>query len=95
MPRYHRLELTTEQRCELEDALDHHALAHMREKASVLLKIANGLTAAEAAKAIYGLKARDTDTIYSWLKRYEQGGLEALMVQPGRGRKPAFSPSRA
>jgi transposase len=39
------------------------------------------------------LKPRDPDTVYSWIRRYQAEGLDGLLIKPGRGRKPAFSPS--
>jgi hypothetical protein len=39
------------------------------------------------------LRPRDPDTVYAWLDRYQATGVEGLKVHPGRGRKPAFSPS--
>lgn len=85
------LALTSTQRRELEVARDRHPRAHMREKAAVLLKIADGLPAYRAATEAC-LKARTPKTIYSWLDKYEAGGLTALEVAEGRGRKPAFFP---
>jgi len=39
------------------------------------------------------LKRRDPDSVYTWLNRYGEQGFAGLVIQPGRGRKPAFSPS--
>jgi hypothetical protein len=39
------------------------------------------------------LKSLDADTVYGWLKGYRRGGIGALYIRAGRGRKPAFSPS--
>jgi transposase len=64
----------------------------MREIASALLKIADGMSGHAVAKH-GGMKPRDPDTIYSWMDKYEAEGIKGLEVQPGRGRKPAFSPS--
>lgn len=92
MPRILTLHLNTEEQQELEDVRDHHALAHMREKAAGLLKIAAGQNGLQVAQ--HGLlKARDSDTIYRWVARYQAEGIKGLMIRGGRGRKPAFSPS--
>lgn len=92
MPRFLELNLSEAARRELEITRDRHRQAHMREKAAALLKIAEGLSGSEVARRGL-LRPRDTDTIYRWVARYRRGGLAALAVQRGRGRKPAFSPS--
>lgn len=92
MPYIRRLVLTPEQRQELVAARDHHPRPYMREKAAALLKVADGQPAAQVAQTGL-LKAHDPDVVYSWMTRYEQHGLAGLAIQPGRGRKSAFSPS--
>lgn len=92
MPKRRYLHLSDAQRAELEKVRDQHAKAHMREKAAVLLKIANGMTPHHAA-AHAGLKSHQPKSIYAWLNRYEAEGVAGLEVKPGRGRTPAFSPS--
>ena len=92
MPKRRYLQLTEVQRVELEEVRARHPKAHMREKAAVLLKIADGLSPHQAAQE-GGLKAHQAKSIYSWLNRYERHGIIGLEVSPGRGRKPAFSPS--
>lgn len=57
-----------------------------------LLFIADGLTPAHVAKHRL-LRPRDPDTVYTWLKRYQQEGLAGLFIRQGRGRKPAFFPA--
>ena len=91
MPKRRYLKLNEAQKQALEQVRDSHEKAHMREKAAVLLKIAAGMTPHQAALK-GGLKERHPDTIYSWMDKYEAGGIEALQVRSGRGRKPAFSP---
>ena len=91
MPKRRTLSLTDEQRKELEQVRDHHEKAHMREKASILLKIADGMSP-HATSQIGGLKPHHPDTIYKWMDWYESEGIQRLEIQPGRGRKPAFSP---
>ena len=88
------LNLTPEQARELEWARDHHSLPYIRERAAGLLKIHEKQSGRQVA--LNGLlKPHAPDTIYAWVKRYKAGGLEALLVRPGRGRKPSFSPSAA
>ena len=63
----------------------------MRERAAALLKIAEGQSGRQVAH--HGLlKPRGPDTVYEWCTRYKRDGLAGLIVKPGRGRKPAWSP---
>ena len=86
------IELTAEQRRELENARDHHGLAYVRERASAILKIADGMSGRQVALGGL-LKRRRTDTVYDWFHCYEAEELAGLKIKSGRGRKPAFSPS--
>jgi hypothetical protein len=93
MPKQLEITLREDQRAELLEARDHHAKASVREKAAAILKIADErLPAVEVAQHRL-LKRRDDNTVRSWLRRYVHGGLADLLVQAGRGKKPAFSPS--
>jgi len=86
------IELKPEQRRELEQVRDHHEKPYMRERTAAILKIAAGQSGRQVA--LHGLlKRRDPDTVYSWVHGYQAEGLAGLMIKPGRGRKPAFSPS--
>lgn len=92
MSRHRReLILTDEQRSELENVRDHDATPHMRTKATALLLVADGIAAYRITRGLLG-KRLDKDSVYTWLDRYEAGGVINLRVQPGRGRKPAFPP---
>jgi hypothetical protein len=92
MPKPLSIELSAEQRRELEYARDHHKLAYVRERAGAILKIGDGETGRQVA--LHGLlMERDPDSVYTWFHRYQAGGLAGLRIKPGRGRKPAFSPS--
>lgn len=92
MPNPLTIELTSEQRRELEEMRDQHRLAYMRERAAAILKIADGMSGRQVA--LQGLlKKRDPDSVYGWVHRYQAEGIAGLMIRPGRGRKPAFSPS--
>jgi len=88
----HRLELTPAERTELVALRDSAALPYLRERAAALLKIADGGVAAQVARSGL-LRARQPDTVYDWIRRYRAEGLAGLSIRPGRGRKPAFSPS--
>ena len=92
MPRALSLKLSDDERRELEGIRDHHELPYVREKAAALLKIHAGMSGRQVA--LTGLlKRRRPDTIYDWVRRYQAEGVEGLKVRPGRGQKPAFSPS--
>ncbi len=88
-----RLTLTEEQRTALVQLRDRGPKAYLRERAAALVKIADGMSAAAVARSGL-LRRRAPDTIYAWLTRFQAEGLAGLTIRPGRGRKPAFSPSR-
>jgi transposase len=92
MPGQKELTLTAEERRELEALRDTHELPYLRERAAALLKIADGVSGRQVA--LNGLlKSRRPDTIYEWVRRWQNEGLQGLFIRKGRGRKPAFSPS--
>jgi transposase len=92
MPKRRTLDLTPQQHQELVDCRDHHRLPYLRERAAALLFIADGLSPAHVARHRL-FRPRDQDTVYTWLKRYQQDGLAGLFIRKGRGRKPAFFPA--
>ncbi len=80
--------LTIDQRQALEDLRDTSPKPYLRERAGALLKIFGGM--APYAVSQQGLlKVREPDTIYDWLDRYQEQGLEGLISLP---RRKAFSP---
>lgn len=87
-----QLTLTAAQRGELSKLRDTAPLPYLRERAAALLKIADGQSGRGVAQQGL-LRPRDPDTIYTWVKRYQADGITGLTIKPGRGRKPAFSPS--
>jgi hypothetical protein len=87
----HTLELSAEERKELEHARDRDKRAYMRECAAALLKIADGQSANHVAQHALNHR-RDPDTLYRWLSKYKNGGLQALVHKPSGHR--GFSPSR-
>jgi hypothetical protein len=92
MPKPLTIVLNKDQRQELEMARDHHLRPYVRERAAAILKIADGKSGRQVAQ--HGLlKRRDPDTVYAWVHAYQAKGLVGLSIKPGRGRKPAFSPS--
>jgi transposase len=92
MPNPLVIQLTREQRAELEQVRDHHALSYVRERAAAILKVAQGYSGREVARHRL-LKPHWPDTIYEWIRRYLSEGVAGLLIRPGRGRKSAFSPS--
>jgi len=92
MSHHCRMELSDSERDALEQIRDHHPLPYVRERAAAILKMASGLTAKFVAE--FGLlKPHDPDTLGGWRHRFLEEGVAGLKVKPGRGRKPAFSPS--
>ena len=86
------IRLTAEERRELEGMRDHAEKPYQRERAAAILKVAQGIPAAWVARDGL-LRARDPDSVYAWLNRFQAEGRKGLGIRPGRGRKPAFSPS--
>ncbi len=76
---------------ELEQVRDHHSLAYVRVKAAGILKVRQGQSMRQVAKSGL-LKSVRRETVKAWIVRYQHDGVAGLLVQPGRGRKPAFSP---
>jgi transposase len=84
--------LTTAERAELTRLRDIAPEPYLRERAAALLKVADGMSAARVAREGL-LRVRKPDTVYAWIDRFVEEGIEGLRVRKGRGRKPAFSPS--
>ena len=92
MPRAYQLTLSEEQRAELKKARNTHPKAYVRERAAAILKVADGQSVRQVA--LHGLlKPREPETVSGWIARYLAEGVKGLLVRPGAGRKPAFSPS--
>jgi hypothetical protein len=88
----HRLELTPDQHAELVHLRDRAPQPYLRERAAGLLQIAAGRSAHAVAQRGL-LRRRQAPTVLAWLHRYQAAGVAGLAIRPGRGRKPAFSPS--
>ncbi len=92
MSRCSAIELSDSERQDLERIRNHSPRPYMRERAAAILKMADGLTAKFIAE--FGLlKPHDPDTLGDWRHRFLEEGVAGLKIKPGRGRKPAFSPS--
>jgi hypothetical protein len=93
MPKVTKLCLTAEQVEELTTARNRHPKAYVREKAAAILKVNQGQSIRQVA--LHSLhKSRSEHTVKSWIVGYLAGGIAALLVKTGRGRKPAFFPPR-
>ena len=86
------LRLSVETGWELQRMRDTHPLPYVCERAGALLKVAAGHSGREVALQM-GIRPRQEDTVYTWVHRYQLAGVAGLLIKPGRGRKPAFSPS--
>ncbi len=90
MAKHHKLELSETDHQKLVELRDKGKPAYLRERAAALLKINEGLSPHKVARKAL-LKERDPDTVYTWLRRYKENGIQGLFQKPGRGRKPAYS----
>jgi len=70
---------------------DHAARPYLRERAAVLLAVAQGASIRRAAQHA-GLKGHAADTVCAWVARYRAEGVGGLRIRKGRGRKPAAFP---
>ncbi len=92
MPKPLEIKLEPAERAKLERVLKTHSKPYLRERVAAILKISAGLSGREVA--LHRLnQPHAPDTVYDWIARYLQEGLEGLLIREGRGRKPAFSPS--
>ena len=92
MAQRRKLVLTNDVRTTLERWRDKADKPYLRERAAAILKIAAGMSPHHVAMTGL-LKPRKPDTVYGWLDRFEDTGSDGLIIRPGRGRKPAFSPA--
>ncbi len=91
MPKILTVCLTPEQEKQLERIRDTDERPYMRERAAAILKVASGMSGHQVA--LNGLlRSRDPDTVYHWIHSYQVEGVDGLPIEPGRGRKPAYSP---
>lgn len=93
MPKVYRISLTDEQQAELETARRLHPKPYVRERAAAILKVAAGWSLRQTAY-VGLLKRHAPETIKEWCERYLAEGMSGLNIRSGRGRKPAFSPSK-
>lgn len=92
MPKRIRVTLSAAQADELRQARDQHPKGYVRERAAGILKVAHGATLTEVgAQGLY--RRHEPETVHGWIEQYLAKGLAGLVVKPGSGRKPKFSPS--
>lgn len=85
------LDLSAKERDALTDRRNHDPRPDVRERCAAILKIADGQS--PRSVALHGLlRERDPDTVYSWLNRYEEEGIDGLLShqQGGPGHRPPF-----
>ena len=89
-PSLYRIELSEDEERELRHRAARYTLPHRDvQRAKTILMAAQGLENGEIARR---LEVR-VDTVRKWRKRFFEQRLAGLDEAPGRGRKPAFSPS--
>lgn len=84
MGRTINIELTDEQRAELEHGYQHGETHGFRQRCHMVLRKADNRRSVDVAE-ILGVCAQ---TVNGWLWRYKQAGLTGLQTQPGQGRRP-------
>ena len=93
MPKVYRINLSPEQKVELEKARDRHVKPYVRERSAAILKVSQGQSLRQVA--YHGLlRLHAPETVKAWCERYLATGLAGLLIREGRGRKFGFSPSR-
>ncbi len=90
MPLARTIALTAAEQLTLVKARDHHPLAYARERAAAILKVAAGDSVRHVAAAGL-LRPRRPETVGAWVDAYLRRGIVALVVRPGRGRRPAYA----
>ena len=84
-----KIDISEQERKELEYIVKHHIKAYMRERASAILQISGGKSGLQVAKNGL-LQKRRQNTVYEWVRRYLSEGISGLENRAGRGRKPSF-----
>lgn len=88
------LSLSAEQRSELQRMRDHDRRPYLRECAAALLKVADGQAPYQVAA--HGLlKPRHKDTVYGWVHKYQQDGIQGVRHRPRGHRGYSPRPGRA
>jgi transposase len=83
------LAVTAEEKRELERRVRAHSISvRERQRAEIVLLRSQGMGQVAVARQIQVMAC----TVSKWTQRFEQHGLEGLVDQPGRGRKPSIAP---
>jgi transposase len=90
MPQARKITLTAAEEATLVEARDNHPVPYARERAAAMLKVAAGWSVRQVA-AVGLLRPRCPETVGDWIDRYQEFGVVALGIRPGRGRKPAYA----
>lgn len=93
MPKCYKIELSKEEREKLERWTRNPPQPYLRYRAQAILRVAAGEPIYKVAPSLRVRVHRNA--VSDWVRRYLAEGIEGLKVKPGRGRKPAFSPSGA
>ncbi|GAA4829509.1 hypothetical protein [Algivirga pacifica] len=87
------LKLSKSEIKDLQHLLFHSEKPYLRERASAVLKVNEGLSCTYiASKGL--LRHRRTHTVLEWIHAYQALGIDGLYMKEGRGRKPSFFPSK-
>jgi hypothetical protein len=90
MPLARTIALIDAERITRAQARDHHPRPYARERAAAILKVAAGWSVRRVGAAGL-LRTRRPETVGDWVDAYLRRGVVALVVRPGRGRKPAYA----
>ena len=91
MPTPYRLTLSAAQRQELLDLRTHAPWPYVRERAAVIVAVADGASLRAAGRSA-GLTRHTAECVGGWVRRYLAEGRVGLRIRKGRGRKPASFP---
>jgi hypothetical protein len=78
------LTLSEQEQADLREALHHHPSPQVRERCAAVLKVAEGHAPHWVAHCGL-LRPRDPDTVYQWLRWYQQDGLPGLLARQHGG----------
>lgn len=75
----------------LEQMVKTAAKAYIREKASAILQVYQGINATKVAKTGL-LQKRHPETVRTWVHNFNAQGISSFFIKEGRGRKAAYFP---
>jgi winged helix-turn helix protein len=81
------VKLSSCERNELIEHRNHDPRPDVRERCAAVLKVADGQSPHAVAQQGL-LRPRDPDTVYGWLDRYEQEGIDGLLSGRQGGSRP-------